>query len=61
MDIRITPTMAKEILDMRDDWDSKFVEDNREYQSGYISGTTDFLSILRISRKDLQALSKQRY
>lgn len=58
MDIRITPTKAKEILEMFD-WEEKQINENKERYQGYISGTKDFLAILNLTKDDLKSLIKQ--
>ncbi|MFS0643809.1 hypothetical protein [Siminovitchia sp. 179-K 8D1 HS] len=59
IDIRLTKSKAKEIIDMFEDWDSEFAVDDPDYKQGYINSTKDFLSILQLSRWEIEAIANQ--
>jgi dimeric dUTPase (all-alpha-NTP-PPase superfamily) len=59
MDIRITSTKAKEILECFTDWDTKTKTENKERYEGYLDGVKDVMTILGLTKDELKQLSKK--
>jgi hypothetical protein len=59
MDVRITPTKAREILECFTDWDTKTKTENKERYEGYLDGVKEVMAILGLTRDELRQLNNK--